>query len=367
MATQTERTVLYIGPHGLLRDRAERVVAAAGLRWSLAASDQLARQWRESTAVLIDSAELADLVREDPLRRDDCVVVSLGEPAPNAWQHCVWLGVQNVVDLVDNENWLVDWFGRVGLTRRRAGLVAGVIGACGGAGATTLSAGLAVAASQSGASMLIDLDGLSVGHEIVFGPTESEGRGWADLANLSGQVSIASLCEALPSAGAVALVGHTNEAACDDPPETARRAVLLAARQGLAMTVVDLPRSVSLLREVSPMLDACVVVITPDIKGVLAARRLVILLGELKLPLVAGIRAPKRGGLPFQTVIDVLDLPLTGKAAHIAQIRGFNRRLRSGMPIVAASDSLTKSCSNILNYLHAVAERPTMGMAVSSS
>ncbi|MEO6956042.1 MAG: hypothetical protein ABI137_04795, partial [Antricoccus sp.] len=217
MATQSERTVLYIGPQGPLRDRAERVVAAAGLRWTLAANDQLARQWRESTAVLIDSNELADLVREDPLRRDDCVVISVGEPASNVWQHCVWLGVQNVVDLAASENWLVDWCGRVGLARRRAGLVAGVISSCGGVGATTLSAGLAVAAARCGASMLVDLDSLSVGHEIVFGPTDSEGRGWADLANLSGQVSIASLCEALPSAGAIALVGHTNEAACEEP------------------------------------------------------------------------------------------------------------------------------------------------------
>ncbi|MEO6958280.1 MAG: hypothetical protein ABI137_16175, partial [Antricoccus sp.] len=156
------------------------------------------------------------------------------------------------------------------------------------------------------------------------------------------------------------------EAACEEPPETARRAVLLAARQGLTMTVVDLPRSVSLLREVSSLLDACVVVITPDIKAVLAARRLILLLGELKLPVVAAIRTPKRGGLPYQTVLDVIELPLSGKSAHIAQLRGFNRRLRSGTPVVIESDSLTKSCAHILDDLHAVAERRPIGMAASS-
>lgn len=367
MPKQVERSVLYIGPRGPLRDRAERVVAAAGMRWIPALSDQLARQWRESTAVLIDAGELADLVREDPLRRENCVVICLDEPKPMTWQHCVWLGVHNAVQLPGSETWLVDWLGRVGITTRGTGLVAGVLGACGGVGATTTAAGMAVAAAREGAAMLVDLDGLSVGHEIVFGPTGGMGGGWADLKNLSGQVSIESLREALPSAGSITLVGHANEERCEEPPESARRALLLAARQGMAATVVDLPRTLPLLREISTLLDACLIVITADIKAVLAARRLVALLGELELPVVAGIRRSKRGGLPFQTILDVLDLPRPGKWAHIAEIRGFNKRLRSGAPIVVESDHLTTSCTGVLDNLRTVAAKQTAPMSVGSS
>ncbi|TMZ32745.1 hypothetical protein EMG21_34530, partial [Klebsiella pneumoniae] len=82
---------------------------------------------------------------------------------------------------------------------RRARVV-GVVGARGGAGATSLAAVLARAcAKESLAVALVDLDGAGPGLDLTLGIEHEGGLRWADLDGAEGTVPDRALEEALPS------------------------------------------------------------------------------------------------------------------------------------------------------------------------
>src|SRR5207244_4254134 len=109
--------------------------------------------------------------------------------------------------------------------------VVGVIGGCGGAGATLLAASLALAAARRPAgAMLIDLDPFGGGIDLLLGLEDRPGLRWPDLADIGSRVSPEALHGVLPRLRGLPVLSCGRSGQSDLRPEGVR-AVMAAARQ----------------------------------------------------------------------------------------------------------------------------------------
>ncbi|PRZ43108.1 secretion/DNA translocation related CpaE-like protein [Antricoccus suffuscus] len=352
MATRHARTALYIGATDALSERARRIVVAAGFEWEAVAAPDCGVRWRLADVVLINAADAELVMLEDPVRRGDVLVLAESSVDQAVWQHCVSLGVEDVVLLDESEPWLVDRLGVVGGGVPDEGMVIGVIGASGGCGASTLAAGLAVATSAAfGTSMIIDLNGFGGGYDLQFGAADWSGLSWHELADISGRISGGSLREAVPSVDDIAVVGFARDSPMCEVPDRARRAVLLGARQAAGLTVVDIPTAPGTIREVRPLLDQVVVAGTADIRGALATRGVLRFLRELEVPSAVAVRAPGRQCLSDDVYLEVVDCPDGTSVWWLSEIRAIDRRIRSGDPVVRSGDRFVGDCLELIDGL----------------
>ncbi len=353
MATRHARTALYIGASDALAERARRIVVAAGFEWEAVVAVDCGVRWRMADVVLVSAADAGQVTLEDPVRRGDVLVLAESSVDQEVWQHCVSLGVEDVVLLDESEPWLVDRLGLVGGGVPDEGLVIGVVGASGGCGASTLTAGLAVATGTGfGMSMIVDLNGLGGGFDLHFGAADWSGLSWHELADISGRISGDSLREAVPSVDGTAIVGFARDYPVYEVPERARRAVLLGARQAAGLTVVDLPTAPGMIREVRPLLDQVVIAGTADIRGALATRVILRYLRELEVPTVVAVRAPGRQCLSDEIYLEVVDCPDDTSVWWLSEIRAIDRRIRAGEPVVRSADRFVGDCRELIDGLH---------------
>jgi len=361
MAAGRPRSALYIGPSqqasGSLAERTRRIVIAAGLEWEPVAVADCAIRWRTADVVLIDAAVTPALALEDPVRRGDVLVLAESAVDAPVWQHCVSLGVEDVVLLDESEPWLVDRLGQVGGPIADEGLAVGVLGASGGCGASTLVAGLALATSAaSGTSMIVDLKGLGGGYDLQLGAADWSGLAWHELAGITGRISGDSLREAVPSVDGVSVVGFARDDPLCDVPERALRAVMLGARRAAGLTLVDVPTVPAAIREVRPLLDQVVVTGTADIRGALATRAAVRFLRAQDVPVLLAVRIPGRQCLPDEVYLDVIDCPDEVPVWWLHEIRGVDRRVRAGEPVVRSGDRFVADCLALIEGLQETRE-----------
>jgi hypothetical protein len=145
-----------------------------------------------------------------------------------------------------------------------AGAVLGVLGGSGGVGASTFAAVLALCA---GRSVLIDLDRVGGGIDVLLGIESHPGARWSGLRSGGGRIEPAALADGLPRWRGVPVL-----AADTGPPSSAAVPAVLDAARSLGTVVLALPR------ERSPVRDAAVsrcgltvLVIRGDVTGVTAA------------------------------------------------------------------------------------------------
>jgi secretion/DNA translocation related CpaE-like protein len=207
----------------------------------------------------------------------------------------------------------------------RTAITLAVVGGCGGAGATTLAAAVAVTAGRRGLrSMLIDGDPLGGGIELVLGTEDYEGSRWPALLNAAGRVSASALRAALPSVDGLAVLSWDRSDVTALPPE-AMRSVLGAAQRSSDLVVVDLPRrSDPAAEEAFVRATSTLVVVPRDVRSCAAAARLVAPLREVAHDLRVVAREPGLNGLSALDVADHLSLPLAAKL-------GFERDLATAL------------------------------------
>jgi cellulose biosynthesis protein BcsQ len=173
-----------------------------------------------------------------------------------------------------------------------------VFGGCGGAGASTLAAGLARSALHSGhAVVLVDADPLGGGLETILADDLSPGRHSSEGAVEGSGLSL--LTCARPDGTPI-------------PPESMAQALCAVAPEGELM-IVDLPRSLSDSTRLAAACATHTLLIAPVTERVLiSARRLLDQLGSLgpRPGLVA--RLPSRDLLSPQRIAEHLKLPLQG-------------------------------------------------------
>ncbi|WP_317616938.1 septum site-determining protein Ssd [Arthrobacter globiformis] len=300
--------VLLVTAFEFLRGEVQRIVAAAGGRLRVVDDVVEAAPFWDSAADVLVGSDVREL---PPRRRAPAVLVGLSGEGDTLWHLGAALGAQRVAVLPDAAAWLAEYLSR-SRSPEAGGLVLGITGGCGGAGATTAAAWLAQAAAELGARvLLVDADPWGGGLELALAAEESPGLRWPDLADASGSIDPQQLADALPVAGGFSFLswpGSRERPPLVDPVTVGN--VLDAARRGYEVVVVDIGRNAEPLRTFAWDCDRLLVVVPAQLKAAVAAARLLQELPPVESALV--IRGKAGVALDAALVAESVGLPLHG-------------------------------------------------------
>ncbi|WP_077489015.1 septum site-determining protein Ssd [Sinomonas mesophila] len=301
--------VCCITADAALREDCARVAAAAGLGFdAVSTAEEAGHLWAGGALVLL-GADVGDL---PPQRRHDVILVGRGEDRALLWTRAASLGVEHVAELPEAAGWLAEFLGRrhTGIVQ---GSVLGIVGGCGGAGASTTAALLAGAASLAGSrTLLVDGDRLGGGLELGVSARAPEGLHWPDVAAASGPINPDQLEASLPRVGGLALLSWPAGAGrAAMVPSAAVVGALDAARSAFDVVIVDVGRGREAIEDFAWASDRLLVVVPSRLGGVLSASQLV---HELPpAPVGALVRGRGADGVDAEQLADAIGCPLVGR------------------------------------------------------
>ena len=357
MEAEAPGTVVLVSGDQDLQDEVARLAAAAGVELSVAENVSAALALGPEV-VLLGSDHFrvsADRVRDSGGRQDNAhgldafgaaargkpeiIVVGLAGD-PEIWDAAAGSSAARVAVLPAAAGWLAGYLGR----RRTVsgGTVLGIVGGCGGAGASTLACWLSSVAAEGGISVLLaDGDPRGAGLEWALGATETEGIRWPDLAGLSGSLNPVQLAAGLPAVGGFSLLSRGGGEPAGDAVATA---VMDAARGAFDLTIVDVGRwlgTASLLA----FCDHLLVLVPGRPAAILAARTLLPDLGHA--PARAVVCGPLADGWDAWRVAEAVGLPLAG---YLPGLRSAGRNAESGRVLAgSARGRIGKASRRILS------------------
>jgi secretion/DNA translocation related CpaE-like protein len=234
---------LLVTSDPVLLDRLLRLAAAAGVEPDVAGhATAAAPLWRDAPLVLLGHDRISDAVGAGLPRRPGLLVVGGSLDDAGVWRQAVGLGAEHVVFLPEAEPWLVTRLADAGRPGRRATVVA-VVGARGGAGATSFAVAFALAAAREGRrTMLVDADPYGGGIDMALGVEHVEGPRWDDFVEGGAPIDGDALAAVLPRCGEVTVLSWAR-GATGPITATTVETLLAAARRGADVVVVDVPRS----------------------------------------------------------------------------------------------------------------------------
>ena len=306
-----------------IRDETARVAAAAGLELTVTGTIPEARQLRP--AVLLVGADCA---ASRPAPSGELIVVGLSGEDDAVWDAAARLHASRVAILPTAAVWLAERFAALRTSAGPLGLLLGVVSGAGGAGASSISCWLALAAARSGRpTLLVDGDDAGGGLGLALGGEPSPGVRWEDLGEISGTLNPDQLAGALPtvrgfSVLAMAGTGTTESTIVGSP---VAQSVLDAARTAFSLTVVDLPTGNPVGGQLLQFCDEVVLVVPGRSRPLVAARSLAQQTQHLPTSVVA--RGPLVAGLDPHRVAELVGLPLSG---YLPQLRSVPTAERQG-------------------------------------
>lgn len=343
-----------------LLDAILRLAAAAGCELHrVVDAAQARRQWSDTPLVLLDAPAARRCSQAALPRRGNVVVAVRGEPPPEVWRQAVAVGAEHVVSLPDAEAWLVATLAEAAEGTHHGGSVLAIVGGRGGAGASVLSAAVAITAVRDGDPvLLVDCDPLGGGLDLVLGAEDLGGLRWPEIDVSGGRVPATALHAALPTPA----VGRRATAefgvlSCDrsahGPSPAAVTSVLDAGRRGGETVVCDLPRypteaAVAALGSA----DLTLLVVPADVRSCAAAARVAAVLAEHAGMVRAVVRGPSPGGVEAKEVARALGLPLL---VAMRPEPGLARALERGTAPGHPRGPLAGAARTVLAELRAVA------------
>jgi secretion/DNA translocation related CpaE-like protein len=306
------------------------------------------RAWSTAAAVVVgrDAAEACARARLP--RRSGVVLIGDDLDEAGIWQLGVEVGAEHVVFLPDGEAWLVEMLSEAVEPVRFSGELIAVVGGRGGAGATTLSAALAVTASRLGhRTLLVDGDPLGGGIDLVFGGESDPGVRWPDLGATRGRVPGSALTGALPRMNGLSVLSWDRSDVLQVPPE-AMETVLEAGRRSCEIVVADLPRALDDAgRSVLSLASLVLLVVPAEVRAAAAAARVATQLAPLCADLRLVVRGPSPSGLGADEIARALSLPLVGflrpePSLELALERGEPPARRSRSPLAGLCEALLR-------------------------
>lgn len=297
--------MLLVAPEGEVRELVLAAVAAQELEAEVVAeAGRLAGAWREAGTVVV-AGELAEQVAAAaPPPRPGVFLVGADTDVLAAWSAPLSAGV---IPLPDGGAWLgaVLADGRT----RFSGPVVAVLGGSGGVGASTLAAALAqVAAEQTQASALIDVDPLGGGLDLLLGAERVSGWRWPRLESAGGRLG--DLRSYLPVVEGVSLVSMARGQAFDLSREPLA-AIVAALRGWHSLVVLDVGRSGgAATREALRLAGRQLLVVSASVRSVAAARQVV---AAYELDRAELVVRTGRGALESSLVAEAVGLPILGE------------------------------------------------------
>lgn len=304
--------VLLATADDLLLDDLLRLAAAAEVTPQVE-SDLLGvrRRWQAASLIVVGQDLAEPLARAQPARRSGVVVAATDHDDADVYRRAVALGAEGVFLLPDDEAPLGDKLADAVDGGTRSAVTLAFVGGCGGAGATTLAAAVALTGSRRGLrTMLIDGDPLGGGIDLALGSESGRGLRWPELVGAAGRVSANALRSALPLVDGLAVLSWDRSGVVGLPPE-AMRSVLGAAQRSSDLVVVDLPRRFDpAVEEALVRATSTLLVVPRDVRSCAAAARVAGQFGLVASDLRVVAREPGLGGLSATDVADHLGLPL---------------------------------------------------------
>jgi secretion/DNA translocation related CpaE-like protein len=241
------------------------------------------------------------------------VLVATGDPEDRFWRAALELRAEQVVLLPDGEQSLLDRLARLAERPDHRALVIGVTGGCGGAGASVLAGALARAAVRVARSLLIEVDRMGSGADLLLGAEDEPGLRWPDLASARGRLLPGSLLGAVPVVDGLHVLSWDRSPNLIDLSAAAGTAVLDTAIQEFGIVVLDLPRwldagAIAAARAA----DIGLLIVPAEVRAAAAARRVAARLREYLADIRVVVRGPALAGLRPEIVAEALDLPLAG-------------------------------------------------------
>ncbi len=288
-----------------LAEELQRLAAVAGCGLERVADPAAAGEhWRTAPVVVLDAVAAARCSELALPRRPGVLLLHTSEDE-DFWRTAFRIGAEHTLSLPDDDAELVDLLAstveRDGPHRAE---VLGVLGGCGGAGASVLASAVALAAARRGdRCLLLDGDPRGGGLDLAVGTEEADGLRWSGLTVSGGRIAASALADALPGrrfgAGSLSVLAADRD---DDAPPSLDAdtvaAVIMAARRVYDTVVCDLPRTVDDPTTVGLRhCDLSVVVVPAEVRACAAAGQIVRSLGGDLGPSRAVIRGPSRSGL----------------------------------------------------------------------
>lgn len=292
-----------------------RLCAAAGAVPRVVCGAPPPRQAWESAALVLVGVDVAE--RMSALaRRSGVVLVGSDLDDGGVWQQAVSLGAEQVVFLPDCEPWLLDRVADAAEGVGAPALTVAVLGGRGGAGASTLACALAVTSAREGRrTVLVDVDPLGGGLDVLLGGEEAVGLRWPDLAASRGRVNAVELEQSLPRLHRLAALSWDRGDTLAIPVE-AVRTVLGATRRRGGVVVLDLPRRIdAAAAQALEQADLGLLVVPAELRAMAASSRVAASVGMRLSDLRAVVRGPSPSGLTGEEVTRGLGLPLAGELA----------------------------------------------------
>ncbi|MCP9001090.1 hypothetical protein NFC73_15355 [Pseudarthrobacter sp. RMG13] len=317
--------VLLVTGYDFLQGEVERIVAAAGGQLRVVADvADAAQYWDAAAAVLVGS----DVRELPPRRRAPAVLVGLNGEGDSLWHLATALGAERVAVLPDAAAWLAEYLSR-SRSPEAGGLVLGITGGCGGAGATTAAIWIAQAAAGLGVRvLLVDGDPWGGGLELALAAEETPGLRWPDLSDASGSIDPEQLADSLPVAGGFSFLSWPGSRDRQAPVDAATTGgVLDAARRGYELVVVDIGRGAEPVRMFAWDCDRILVVVPAQLKAAVATARLLHELPPVEAALL--VRGKAGAALDAGLIADAVGLPVQGRVPELRGVTaaGENGRL----------------------------------------
>jgi secretion/DNA translocation related CpaE-like protein len=259
--SHSTHVLLLVTADSRIINHVKAVVDPLGIAVQVVSSPLIARNiWEGAECVLVGSDMAGECIENLVPHRSHLVVVhvkdqlELGEESKSIterdiWRHAVALGAENVLELPTSNFWLADSLSGLITTEPDRAIsgnnVIGVIGGSGGAGASTFAANLAaIAVTQGMSSIIIDLDPLGGGIDLILGAEEIPGPRWLDIDPGAGRIAGDTLREALPRVNGVSFLSQSRAASGELAIDVVAE-VIDAARRAFDLVVLDLPRETS--------------------------------------------------------------------------------------------------------------------------
>lgn len=334
-----------------LLDDVLRLAAAAGVEPVVATTAAAARSRWTRHALVVIGPDIAEQLTDGFVPRRECVVLATKghQSGQTPWQVAAQLGADQVTVLPEAEAWLVDRLAAIGLENRKVAPVVGFIGACGGAGATSLSAAVSTDAERRGLAVTaVDLDPLGAGLELFLGEDRPTGLTWNELANTRGRLRPDAVRNSLPVASGVGVLGWGG-APVQGSLQGSVGAAVDALSRSCDLVVIDLPRHLGeVAAEAICRCDLITMVVPKTSVAVAAASRVLEshLLDGPRLEVVT--RGPSPGGLSSLDVCEALGLTLVSDSAADHAV---TRRLERGLPPAGHRGGLRQASRAVLQRL----------------
>ncbi|WP_167001249.1 septum site-determining protein Ssd [Mumia sp. ZJ430] len=334
-----------------------RLCAAAGVEPNVCADVGAARQlWPRAGLVVIGDDALDEVASAALERRADVVVIADESPDPQVWGVALAVGADRVLALPRDDSTLCDALADGVEGAGQDAPVLAVVGGCGGAGASSLAAAVAMTATRDrsvtdrhgGASvLLVDADPWGGGLDVLLGVEATPGLRWSDLTGTHGRLSGAALSRSLPRVDDLAVLAWDRGAIEPAAPETVR-AVLAAGRRVHDLVVADLPRHLDTpVEEILARATSVVLVVPDDVRAVGAASGVAEGLAGWASNVGLVVRRRRRG-LPPELVADTLGMPLV---ATVDDDPRFRLAVEEGLGPLARRTSVRRAAREVLDVL----------------